>query len=58
MAAIVLSENFHVKLSQNGEQTRFGIFGILNFYYDSRAQTFDISHCQIGDFIASKLCVK
>jgi hypothetical protein len=50
----VLSANFHVKLSQNGEGSGFVIFTILNFHYDSRAQIFDISHCQIGDFIASK----
>jgi hypothetical protein len=52
--ADVLSANFHVKLSQNGEGSGFVIFTILNFYYDSRAQILDISHYQIGDFIASE----
>jgi hypothetical protein len=41
----VLSANFHVILSQNGEQSLFVIFSILNFYYDITAQIFDISHC-------------
>jgi hypothetical protein len=30
------------------------IFSILHFYYDTRAEIFDISHCQICDFIALK----
>jgi glycosyltransferase involved in cell wall biosynthesis len=51
---IGISTNFHVKLSQNGEWSRFVISNILHFYYDSRAQIFDISHCQIGEFIASQ----
>jgi hypothetical protein len=30
---------------------------ILNFYYDSRVQIFDTSHCQVGDFIASEAVI-